>query len=126
MNIPADLLYNKTHEWAKVEGDIATVGITDFAQDALGDITYVEMPGVGDSVEAGAEFGSVESVKAASDLISPVTGEVTEVNAALEDDPAACNADPFGKGWIMKVKVSAKPDLLDAAAYKEVCASEAH
>lgn len=126
MNIPAELLYNKTHEWAKIEGEIATVGITDFAQDALGDITYVDLPGVGDSVESGAEFGSVESVKAASDLISPVTGEVTEVNGELENDPAVCNSDPFGKGWMIKVKISGKADLLDAAAYKEVCASEAH
>lgn len=117
----AELLYADSHEWVKVDGDIATVGITDYAQHALGNIVYVDMPEVGDTVTAGEEFGAVESVKAASDLISPVSGEVIEVNEALEDTPEAINEDAFG-AWIMKVKLSAEPaDLLDAEAYAKIC-----
>ena len=126
-NIPADLKYSKTHEWVKVNGDEAVVGITHFAQDALGDITYVDLPGEGDSLEAGKEFGAVESVKAASDLVSPVSGSITAVNEALADAPEKCNADPYGEGWLVKVKVSALEDgLMDAAAYKTHCENEAH
>ncbi len=117
----AELLYADSHEWVKVEGDIATVGITDYAQHALGNIVYVDMPEVGDTVTAGEEFGAVESVKAASDLISPVSGEVVEVNEALEDAPESINEDAFG-AWIMKVKLSEAPaDLLDAEAYAKIC-----
>ena len=117
----AELLYADSHEWVKVEGDIATVGITDYAQHALGNIVYVDMPEVGDEVVAGEDFGAVESVKAASDLISPVTGEVVEVNEELEDAPESINNDAFG-AWIMKVKLSEVPaGLLDAAAYEKIC-----
>lgn len=118
-----DIRYADSHEWVKLEGDIATVGITDYAQHALGDIVYVDMPEVGDEVTKGEEFGAVESVKAASDLISPVSGEVVEVNEALEDEPGLVNQDAFAN-WIMKVKVSDADeinDLLDAAGYAAIC-----
>ncbi len=125
--IPNELKYAKSHEWAKIEGDVATVGITHFAQEQLGDLTYVETPKVGATVAAGAEMGSVESVKAASELYSPVSGTVTEVNAALEGAPEAVNQDPYGAGWMIKVKLSSAPEgLLDATAYATVCADEAH
>ncbi|MDQ7835142.1 MAG: glycine cleavage system protein GcvH [Humidesulfovibrio sp.] len=125
--IPNDLKYAKSHEWAKIEGDTATVGITHFAQEQLGDLTYVDLPKVGASVTQGAEMGSVESVKAASELYSPVTGTVTEVNAALENAPEAINQEPYAAGWMIKVKLAAAPEgLLDAAAYAQVCAEEAH
>lgn len=117
------LRYADSHEWVKLEGDIATVGITDYAQHALGNIVYVDMPEVGDEVVAGEDFGAVESVKAASDLISPVSGEVVEINEALEDTPELINEDAF-ENWIMKVKVSdtdAIDELLDAAAYAKIC-----
>lgn len=117
------LRYADSHEWVAVEGDIATVGITDYAQHALGNIVYVDMPEVGDEVVAGEEFGAVESVKAASDLISPVTGEVVEINEALEDSPELVNEDAFAN-WIMKVKItdsSVLDNLLDAAAYEKIC-----
>jgi len=118
-----NLRYADSHEWVAVEGDIATVGITDYAQHALGNIVYVDMPEAGDEVVAGEEFGAVESVKAASDLISPVTGEVVEINEALEDAPELVNEDAFAN-WIMKVKItdsSVLDDLLDAAAYAKIC-----
>lgn len=118
-----DLRYADSHEWVKLEGDVATVGITDYAQHALGNIVYVDMPEVGDEVTAGEEFGAVESVKAASDLISPISGEVVEINEALEDSPELVNEDAFGN-WIMKVKVSDPSEiegLLDAAAYAKIC-----
>lgn len=118
-----NLRYADSHEWVKLEGDIATVGITDYAQHALGNIVYVDMPEVGDEVTAGEEFGAVESVKAASDLISPISGEVVEINEALEDSPELINEDAF-ENWIMKVKVSDASEidaLLDAAAYAKVC-----
>lgn len=117
------LRYADSHEWVKLEGDIATVGITDYAQHALGNIVYVDMPEVGDEVTAGEDFGAVESVKAASDLISPVSGEVVEINEALEDAPELINEDAF-ENWIMKVKVSDPSEidaLLDAAAYAKIC-----
>ncbi len=117
------LRYADSHEWVKLDGDIATVGITDYAQHALGDIVYVDMPEVGDEVNQGEEFGAVESVKAASDLISPISGEVVEVNEALEDQPGLVNEDAFS-AWIMKVKVSDASELdslLDAAAYEKIC-----
>lgn len=118
-----NLRYADSHEWVKLEGDIATIGITDYAQHALGNIVYVDMPEVGDEVTAGEEFGAVESVKAASDLFSPVTGEVVEVNEALEDNPELINEDAFAN-WIMKVRIedAAEVDaLLDAAAYAKIC-----
>ena len=118
-----DLRDADSHEWVKLEGDIATVGITDYAQHALGNIVYVDMPEVGDEVTKGEEFGAVESVKAASDLISPISGEVVEVNEALEDEPELVNADAFGN-WIMKVRVSDPAeidDLLDAKGYAAIC-----
>ena len=114
------LLYSESHEWVKVEGNIAVIGVSDFAQKEMGDITYVDMPEVDDEVAAGEEFGALESVKAASDLISPVSGVVVEVNDALEDAPESINEDAFG-AWIIKVEMSDKGELdalLDAAAYK--------
>lgn len=126
MSDPKDLQYAKSHEWVRVEGDIATVGITDHAQKALGDITYAECPQVDDSVEAGKECGSIESVKAASDIFSPVSGTVTEVNGELEDAPETVNGDPYGAGWLFKVKLLAPVEgLLDADAYAAFCATEA-
>lgn len=121
-----DRRYAESHEWVKIDGDIATIGISDYAQHALGDIVYVDMPEVGDEMSAGDVFGAVESVKAASDLICPVSGEVVEINEALEDAPEQVNADAF-ENWIIKVKVSdpAEADaLLDAAAYTELCENE--
>ena len=114
------LYYSETHEYVRVEGDVAIIGISDFAQHALGTVVYVDMPEVDDEVEAGEEFGAVESVKAASDLFSPVSGTVVEVNEALEDEPGLINKDAF-ENWIMKVELSDKSeleDLMDAAAYK--------
>lgn len=118
-----DLRYAESHEWVKLDGDIATVGITDYAQHALGNIVYVDMPEVGDEVTQGEDFGAVESVKAASDLISPVSGEVVEINEALEDEPELVNQDAFSN-WIMKVKVSDPSELdnlLNAEAYAKIC-----
>ena len=124
---PADLLYNKSHEWLRVEGDEAVIGITHFAQEALGDITYVDLPAVGDTVSAGEEFGSIESVKAASELYAPASGEIVAANDALADAPELVNKDPFGEGWMLRIKLDGAPEgLLDAAAYEDVCASEAH
>lgn len=123
MEIKENLRYAESHEWVSLDGEIATVGITDYAQHALGDIVYVDMPEVGDEVTAGEEFGAVESVKAASDLYSPVSGEVVEINEALEDEPGLINQDAFAN-WIMKVKVSDASELdalLDAEAYKNIC-----
>lgn len=120
------LFYSESHEYVKVEGDFAYVGITDYAQHALGNVVYVDMPEVDDEVEADEDFGAVESVKAASDLISPVSGTVVEVNEALEDKPELLNEDAF-ENWIMKVQMSEKSELdalMDAAAYEELCNKE--
>ena len=117
------LYYSESHEYVKVEGDFAYVGITDYAQHALGNVVYVDMPEVDDEVEADEDFGAVESVKAASDLISPVSGTVVEVNEALEDKPELLNEDAFAN-WIMKVELSDKTELdnlMDASAYEELC-----
>lgn len=123
----SELLYASTHEWVRIEDDIATVGITDFAQEQLGDLTFVELPQPGDMAAAGEEIGSVESVKAASEIYSPVSGEVIEVNTTLEDSPELINQDAFGDGWMFKVRMTAAAeDLLDADAYEELCAEEAH
>lgn len=124
MNYPVELKYSKSHEWVKYENGVAIIGISDFAQDALGDVVFVNLPAVGDEVTAGEAFGDVESVKAVSDLISPVTGVVCEVNEELEDSPELLNEDCYG-AWIIKVEaVTAEEELLDAAAYEAHCAEE--
>ena len=123
MNIPATLKYTKDHEWIKIEGTVATVGITDFAQGELGDIVYVDVDTLDDTVEEGEVFGSVEAVKTVSDLFMPLTGEVIEFNDALEDDPELVNSDPYEKGWLIKIEISDESqiqDLLDAEAYKNL------
>jgi glycine cleavage system H protein len=117
---PAELQYTKTHEWIKIEGDSATVGISDYAQDSLGDVVYVELPDVGASYEAGAPFGALESVKAASDLNMPVGGEVIEVNQPLIDQPELLNSDPYGDGWLIKIKLAPGVGaLMSAEAYEK-------
>ncbi len=121
MNIPANLKYTKDHEWVSVEGDIATIGITDFAQSELGDIVYVEIETVGETLDQEEVFGSVEAVKTVSDLFMPVSGEIVEFNEGLESNPEAVNKDPYGDGWMIKVKVSNPSELdalLDAAGYQ--------
>jgi len=119
--IPADLLYTSSHEWVRVEGEIATIGITHFAQEQLGDLTFVELPAAGATITAGAEMGTVESVKAASELYAPVNGTVLEINAELEANPGLVNADPYGAGWMLKAKLSGAPQgLLSAADYEKV------
>lgn len=123
MNIPANLKYTKDHEWVKVEGDVATIGITDFAQRELGDIVYVEIETVGESLEKEAVFGTVEAVKTVSDLFMPVSGEVLELNGDIESNPESVNSDPYGKGWMIKVKLSNLSeieDLLSAEAYQNL------
>ena len=123
--INPDLKYSKSHEWIRMDGDVAVVGISDFAQDALGDLVFVNLPQVGDDVTAGESFGDVESVKAVSDLISPVTGVVCEINEELMDAPENLNNDPYG-AWIIKVEnVTDTEELLDPAAYEAHCAEEA-
>jgi glycine cleavage system H protein len=121
---PADLLYTKDHEWAKIEGDVATIGITDYAQNSLGDIVYVELPRLGATVAEHASIGVVESVKAVSELFNPVAGEVVEINPLLETDPSAVNRDAFGEGWMYKVKLpsGAPPGLLSASDYEKLIA----
>ena len=123
MNIPSNLRYTKDHEWIKLEGNIATIGITDFAQRELGDIVYVEVDTVGKELEAGAVFGTVEAVKTVSDLFLPVTGTISELNPALTGAPESVNTDPYGAGWMIKMKVNNPADveaLLDARAYEEL------
>ena len=123
MNVPANLKYTKDHEWIKVEGDTATIGITDYAQGELGDIVFVDVDTVDEDLSEGDVFGSVEAVKTVSDLYLPVAGTVLEVNADLEDQPELLNTDPYGKGWIIKLKISDSADLstlLSAEQYQEV------
>ena len=123
---PAALKYAETDEWFAVEGDVVTIGITDYAQDQLNDIVYVEFKDAGDRVDPGDSFGEVESVKAASELYSAVSGEIVEVNASLEDSPEIINADPFGAGWMVKIRtedLAALAELMDAAAYDAYCDS---
>ena len=123
--INPDLKYSKSHEWVRMDGDVAVIGISDFAQDALGDLVFVNLPQVGDDVTAGEAFGDVESVKAVSDLMSPVTGTVCEINEELLDAPENLNNDPYG-AWIIKVEnITDTEDLLDPAAYEARCAAEA-
>ena len=125
MTFNPDVKYTKSHEWVRMDGDVAVIGISDFAQDALGDLVFVNLPQVGDDVTAGEAFGDVESVKAVSDLMSPVTGTVCEINEELLDAPENLNNDPYG-AWIIKVEgVTATDELLDAAAYEAHCAAEA-
>ncbi|MDL2267622.1 glycine cleavage system protein GcvH [Desulfovibrio sp. OttesenSCG-928-G15] len=127
MSVQPDLLYMPSHEWVRIEGEEAVIGITDFAQDSLGDITFVELPQPGDTLVAGKEMGSVESVKAASDIYSPVDGEVIAINEALESAPEKINESPYGDGWMLRVRLASKPSgLLDAKAYEEAIAKEAH
>ena len=121
MNIPSDLKYTKDHEWIKFDQDVATIGITDFAQGELGDIVYVEIETLNDKLNTEEVFGSVEAVKTVSDLFMPVSGEIIEINEALEDNPEIVNEDPYGEGWMVKVKCNnpiKSENLLDAEAYK--------
>ena len=123
MNIPEDLKYTKDHEWCKVEGDTITIGVTDFAQSELGDIVFVEVETEGEELDKEEVFGTIEAVKTVSDLFMPVSGEVTEFNEELEANPEVVNSDPYGEGWMIKVKMSDQgelDELLDASAYKEL------
>lgn len=127
MNIPEDLKYTKEHEWAKIDGDIVTVGITDFAQEQLSDVVYVELPEEGTEVKQMEPFGTIEAVKAVSDLFSPVSGTVVEVNDKLADDPSLVNKDPYGEGWMIKIKInnaSELDNLLSANDYKKIVEEE--
>lgn len=121
MNLPSDLKYTKDHEWVKIEGDIATIGVTDFAQSELGDIVYVEVETVGDTMDRDEVFGTVEAVKTVSDLFLPLSGEIIEFNESLESEPEKVNTDAYGEGWMIKMKLSNPDeiaDLLDDAGYK--------
>ena len=121
-NIPEDFHYSKDHEWVKVKGDIATIGITDYAQNSLGDVVYVELPKAGEEFASNESFGSVESVKAVSELFTPVSGHVSEVNDTLQDQPEKVNADPYEEGWMIRVKMSSPGEvdsLLTAAEYED-------
>lgn len=123
MNIPDNLKYTKDHEWIKVDGDIATVGITDYAQNELGDIVYIEVNSIGEPLEQEETFGTIEAVKTVSDLFMPVSGEVAEFNEELESNPETVNKDPYNEGWIVKIKMSDPGEveaLMDADAYKEI------
>ncbi len=124
MNIPADLHYTKEHEWVRIEGDTATIGVTDFAQGELGDVVFVQLPNAGTMVTQGQSCGTIEAVKAVSDIYSPVSGEVKEVNSSLTDTPDAVNRDPYGAGWMIKIRTSnfasEKSNLLSASAYTEL------
>ncbi|MCH8027015.1 MAG: glycine cleavage system protein GcvH [candidate division Zixibacteria bacterium] len=125
MNVPSELKYTKEHEWVKVEGNMATIGITDFAQSELGDIVFVELPDVGSAVAQMKSFGTIEAVKAVSDMFSPVTGKVTEVNQTLDSDPMIINREPYEAGWIIKVELSKTSEieqLLDDSSYKSIIA----
>jgi glycine cleavage system H protein len=126
MNYPSELKYTKTHEWVRLEGDVAVVGITDFAQDALGDVVFVDLPQVGKKVEAAAAVAVVESVKTASDIYAPLSGEIIEVNSALSDKPELINQSPYGEGWLFKMKVDPESanGLLSAAEYQAVAESQ--
>lgn len=125
----SDLKFAKSHEWARVEGETAVIGISQFAVNLLTDLVYIELPAVGDSVSAGDSIGEIESVKAVSDIYSPVSGEITEVNDSLEEDLGVLNEDPYGKGWIVKIKISEASDLdqlMDQESYDKLCESESH
>ena len=124
MSVPEELQYTKTHEWVRLEDDIATVGITDHAQDELGDVVFIELPEKGASFGSGVSFGTVESVKAVSDLYAPVGGEVVEVNEALNDAPEKINEEPYGGGWMIRLRVSEEADLLSAGEYEKLLEEE--
>lgn len=127
MSVPQDLFYAKTHEWVSLDDGVATVGITDFAQSQLSDLTFVELPEVGTEFAAGDEAAVVESVKAAADVYAPVAGEVIEINGELEDAPELINNDAFGKGWLFKLKVNDESDvdnMMDADSYEELCPAD--
>jgi glycine cleavage system H protein len=127
MSVPSDLSYTRSHEWARVEGDRVVVGITHYAQDQLGEVVYVELPDVGLGANSGEELGTLESVKAVAEFLSPVAGEVVEVNDRLAEEPNLVNEDPYGDGWLVKISGSlAEEELLDAEAYKELLAEESH
>ena len=121
MNVPAELKYTKEHEWARIEGDIATIGITDYAQGELGDIVYLQLPEVGDTVTKDDSFGTIEAVKAFSDLYAPISGEVVAVNAVLQDTPETVNSNPYNEGWLIKIKINnlkEVDELLDSKDYE--------
>lgn len=120
MDIPEHLKYTEEHEWLSLDGDVATVGVTDFAQDSLGDIVFVELPDQGDKITAGDPCGELESTKSVSELYAPANGEVVAVNEAVRDTPELVNSDPYGDGWLFRVRVGELPDLLDAADYAEI------
>jgi len=125
MNIPQDLLYTKEHEWVRLEGDVVTIGITDYAQGELGDIVFIEVDTIGDSIGVDEVFGTIEAVKTVSDMFAPVAGEVLEFNENLEDEPELVNSDPYGAGWIIKMRVENPEDsasLLDHEAYAKLLA----
>ena len=124
MAVPEELQYTKTHEWVRREEDVATIGITEHAQDELGDVVFIELPEKGASFGAGDAFGTVESVKAVSDLYAPVGGEVVEVNEALNDAPEKINEEPYGDGWIIRIRVSEEGDLLSAEEYEKILEEE--
>jgi glycine cleavage system H protein len=125
MTVPDELMYGRSHEWVKTEGDAVVVGITHYAQDQLGEVVFVELPEVGTGVDTGDELGTLESVKAVSEFLAPVAGEVLEVNERLEDEPNLVNDDPYGDGWLVKLKGSIEgEDLLDAAGYQEFLEQE--
>lgn len=127
MNVPDNLLYTASHEWVRVEGDTATIGVTDFAQEQLSDLTFVELPTVGDQVKAQDEIAVVESVKAASDVYTPLSGTISQVNEALVDSPEAINRDPFGEGWLLKLTLADPAELdglMDPASYRDTMPSE--
>lgn len=125
MNFPENLKYTKDHEWIRIEGDTGVIGITDYAQSELGDVVFVELPAVGKKVEFGQSFGTVEAVKAVSDLYSPVTGEITDINKEIQDSPELVNKEPYERGWMIKVQLANAGEvknLLDVAAYKKLIA----
>ena len=125
---PKELMYDKEHEWVSVDGDVATIGISDFAQDQLGEVVYVDLPSVGDEIVAGENFGEIESVKSVSELFTPLSGEIIEVNDALDDAPETVNEDPYGTGWMIKVKMgdpSQVDSLMSADEYEAFVAEEA-
>ena len=124
MSVPEELQYTRSHEWVRTEGDTATIGITDYAQEELGDIVFVELPEEGATFDAGDSLGTLESVKAVSDIYTPVGGEVVEVNSALDDSPEKINEDPYGEGWIAKLSVSDEGDLLSASDYEQLLEEE--
>ena len=123
MNIPSNLQYTKDHEWAKIENGVATIGITDFAQGELGDIVFVELPEVGKSFNAGDTFGTIEAVKTVTDLFSPISGKIVAINKGLDNDPGKVNSDPYGDGWLVKIRLSdpdEKDGLMSSIAYEEI------